>query len=1090
MGEIPPEVATMLLATTRMRPARGLRAPAPAFMRNNPGLRASLVLISLTLALTQWTAPGLACTSASGDRALRSVPSLRLGPALTPEDLARGAIAPAKTQPELVILCQFSDRDSTTGRTAWDAPMFGPYVIGGRSHRDYYREVSYYQAGVRGLDLPPAAETCGPNNDGIAGWYTIAYTDPDSGQTYSKHPDHVYLDKWEQTRASNWVATAALAAADNDVNFAAFDTDASGFISASELHITIILAGYEGSYGNTPTPDTWRHHWSLQHGIMLDGVTVMDRGAGGGYSMLGELDSAGSMIQYGLICHETGHDLGMPDLYDISQNSEGIGEWGLMGSGDWCNTAALGDCPAHVDPYLKSWMQWLAPTVVGSDLFGVAIPQVETNPVVYQLWSRGSPGNEFFLVENRQRTGYDAGLVRKEAADGLVIWHVNYLREAWWNGEETLKFLDVECADGLAGHIPDADDLDSRANRGDGKDPWYQGNDADFYSTSSPDNRDYRGPPNYNTSVEVRNVSASGNPMTADLLVGRTTYIGTGTWTANGQSSQFGILGAASFMRAYFLGWNCCGNVDVYERDDVGAWVKRTSWCFNVPRHVSFKAGQEVRQTQAQTTGQFKLTSYSLCGAGCDEVGDPGFDVDVYDNGVLGLLDPDNGLVFGGWNIGFRDGTGDEFGYHPGTNLTFSPDANGVPLTAFTRRAGGTMGVTNTHLVFQVQPNVYWERMQLHFTVTDVARPGPLTVSCPYAQIPTQMVFVAGPGEYTADLGWIRPSPPFPSPAEITLTVGPPASGADFGWDWLELRTRVVPIELLSPADGGITVDNTPLFDWSDLYAATSYQIQADDDPGFPSPALDVMTTSSTFTPSSPLGDALYFWRARGLSPGGWSDWSGPRHLRIDTQPPELTETTLWEDTSAPGPYPVSSRITDGGTQVDSASLYFRFNGGTWTRVPMLLGEAGGNVYAAHIAGAQSGDAIDYYVSACDFAGNTMTDPAGAPGDYYTFHRTSGVEPGLDKPRSVMLAQSKPNPFARTATIRYGLPREMTVSLDVYDLSGRRVANLASGRQSEGFHTAVWEGRSASGERVPSGVYLYRLKAGEVVLKRKMLFMH
>jgi flagellar hook assembly protein FlgD len=65
----------------------------------------------------------------------------------------------------------------------------------------------------------------------------------------------------------------------------------------------------------------------------------------------------------------------------------------------------------------------------------------------------------------------------------------------------------------------------------------------------------------------------------------------------------------------------------------------------------------------------------------------------------------------------------------------------------------------------------------------------------------------------------------------------------------------------------------------------------------------------------------------------------------------------------------------------------------------------------------------------------------------------------------------------------------MTVSLDVYDLSGRKIVSLASGRRSEGFHTVVWDGRSASGERVSSGVYLYRLKAGDAALNRKMLFM-
>ena len=58
-------------------------------------------------------------------------------------------------------------------------------------------------------------------------------------------------------------------------------------------------------------------------------------------------------------------------------------------------------------------------------------------------------------MTNRQRLGYDQGLVRSGAASGLLIWHVD--DDAWdQNDDETHKLVDLECADGLAGHIPDA----------------------------------------------------------------------------------------------------------------------------------------------------------------------------------------------------------------------------------------------------------------------------------------------------------------------------------------------------------------------------------------------------------------------------------------------------------------------------------------------------------------------------------------------------------------------------------------------------------------------------------------------------------
>jgi M6 family metalloprotease-like protein len=1081
----------MLPNTILTRPERSGPASARDFTREGTRHHSILVLLILILGLCFSVTTLQACTGANGAQAHPSQPSLRAAPILITGDLKAAGVAAAQTEPTLVILCKFSDQDSTTSRGAWDAPIFGPYVVGGRSMRDYFHEVSYYQAGVRGLDLPPAAETCGPNNDGIAGWYDLVWTDPDSGQTYSKHPDHVYGPGWEETAASHYIAAAALQAADADVNFAAFDINGPlGCISANELHIIIVLAGYEGSYGNTPSPDTWRHHWFLNPGIILDGVKLLDKNCGGGYSMVGELDSSLAMTQYGLICHEMGHDLGLPDLYDPTKRSEGIGEWGLMGSGDWCNTASPGDCPVHLDPWSKNKLGWLPYTVVpAGDLMAATIPQVETWPTnVYQLWSRGNPAMEYFLVENRQRTGYDQSLVRKEPADGLIIWHVNYAKhDNGDNRDENEKLLDVECADGLAGHIMNADDLDAKVNRGDSKDPWYLNNDADFYTSSAPDNRDYRKPDNFNTSVEVRNVSASGNPMTADLKVGKTSYLASQTYTANGQTGSFNLLNAANTLRAYYLGYDCCGNTYVYEKNALNAWVLVNTWNFNVPRHASFVSGQEIRQQAAAFTGQFRLTSYSLCGSGCDP-GDAGYDVDVYDNGAGGGSSPGNGLVYPGWNAGFRDGSFGEFGSLVSPSWTFNPDNVGVPLTQFPRRAG-TSGVQSLRLVSQHLPNVYWESTRLQFTVLSVTRSGALTVTCPAAQYPTRTVNITGPGEYLVDLGWIRPMPP--GMLEMTLSVAGGPSGADFAWDWLNFGTAVTPIRNLSEPDGGIVATGTPVFDWTDLLPTASYEFQLDDDPDFLTPELVAIMAPSTYTPPGPVADGFYYWRVRGEVPGvGPSDWSSPWRLRIDTQPPEFAGTTNWTDTGLPGPYPVTSAITDLGAQVDSVSLYYRFNGGTWGRLTMHLGGGGGGaLYAEEIPLAPAGATIDYYLGACDFAGNAGTDPGGAPGAFYTFRRTTGVEPGLDKPRTVMLAQNRPNPFARTAAIRYGLPREMTVSLDVYDLSGRRVANLASGRQPEGFHTVVWDGRSASGERVPSGVYLYRLKAGDLVLKRKMLFM-
>ncbi len=105
------------------------------------------------------------------------------------------------------------------------------------------------------------------------------------------------------------------------------------------------------------------------------------------------------------------------------------------------------------------------------------------------------------------------------------------------------------------------------------------------------------------------------------------------------------------------------------------------------------------------------------------------------------------------------------------------------------------------------------------------------------------------------------------------------------------------------------------------------------------------------------------------------------------------------------------------------------------------------------------------------------------------YYDTLPGDPGTpvrDIPKALALLQNHPNPFNPTTTITFTLPREMEIELSVFDVAGRRVATLRSGRERAGVYAVVWDGRSAAGETVSSGVYIYRLRAGQTVLTRKM----
>jgi len=90
-------------------------------------------------------------------------------------------------------------------------------------------------------------------------------------------------------------------------------------------------------------------------------------------------------------------------------------------------------------------------------------------------------------------------------------------------------------------------------------------------------------------------------------------------------------------------------------------------------------------------------------------------------------------------------------------------------------------------------------------------------------------------------------------------------------------------------------------------------------------------------------------------------------------------------------------------------------------------------------------------------------------------------------PASYELSQNFPNPFNPATTIRYGLPKAERVTLKVFNLLGEEVVTLIADESKEaGYHTAIWNGRNQTGQSVASGVYIYRLRAGRLVMTKKM----
>ena len=145
--------------------------------------------------------------------------------------------------------------------------------------------------------------------------------------------------------------------------------------------------------------------------------------------------------QYGTICHELGHDLGLMDLYDVDQNDVSIcGMMSLMSAGGEGARKGEdnGSCPTHLDPYSKIFLGFYdAQELVWDDEVTLYAASDSAHYNILKI-----PSNEpgvYFLVENRQFTGFDEGLdwayryCMNPLRGGLVIWRIdeNIINQYW-----------------------------------------------------------------------------------------------------------------------------------------------------------------------------------------------------------------------------------------------------------------------------------------------------------------------------------------------------------------------------------------------------------------------------------------------------------------------------------------------------------------------------------------------------------------------------------------------------------------------------------------------------------------------------------
>jgi M6 family metalloprotease-like protein len=312
----------------------------------------------------------------------------------------------------------------------------GPVLTG--TLTDYFREVSYRTFTVTGIVQP---------------WHKV------------KEDDTYYEGADQNGEACKGLCSAALiqeavralvAVNDSRIDFTQLDNDGpdgrpnSGDDNGA-VDFLLILQPEHGGECFADDRNIHSHHSVLDQPIAtgdtgLRGTPIMVNS----YVVAGALACGGNTAApIGMIAHEIGHALDLPDLYDTRDEngkSSGIGEWGLMGLGAWGGDGDSPERPSHMSVWEKARLGWVQPSTVLANQASARLRPIEQWPEAFRI---NIDAFRYYLIEYRRPLGFDDRL----PGSGLLVWEVNEfgliekIRTNTVNGNELRQGLELVEAD-------------------------------------------------------------------------------------------------------------------------------------------------------------------------------------------------------------------------------------------------------------------------------------------------------------------------------------------------------------------------------------------------------------------------------------------------------------------------------------------------------------------------------------------------------------------------------------------------------------------------------------------------------------------
>lgn len=390
----------------------------------------------------------------------------------------------------LVILVDFNDNIHTYKSSDFEQLLFG-YNTG--SMADYFTEVSYGKLSLRGE---------------VRGWYRMKenyrYYLGDSFGIYGNFPHN-----------TQGLVADLIKKVDPEIDFSHYDGDGDGFVDG----LLVVHSGPGAEETRDPN-HIWSHKWQLSDPVFGSPGTVQ---TGDGvsvdvFSVQPERFSDGRLITIGVFCHEFGHILGLPDLYDTDYSSAGLGGFCLMAAGSWGKAKEnepYGSSPVHPCAWGKYLLGWTEPDSVEVgvvDSISARLVAVASAGCSFRIlknkngldWTASGTGSgEYFLVENRQRLGFDRGL----PGSGLLILHIDESQPN--NDNERHPLVGIMRADGSSSYALGPND---------------RGSDAHLWKNSTTGVRNFTTPSTafydgVQSGVVIEKISSADSVMTAVLKI-------------------------------------------------------------------------------------------------------------------------------------------------------------------------------------------------------------------------------------------------------------------------------------------------------------------------------------------------------------------------------------------------------------------------------------------------------------------------------------------------------------------------------------------------------------------------------------------